>query len=146
MTKLLPICCVLVLVVHAACCSAADSSPYSGARGDAFAYGGTGYPEIDRSTDPGLVHPRKGSAIGNDMRQLSHAAAAGATPQRQQDLLAPSISNGSGHLVPSLANLSVEHAPPLPSNPFRAARKVKKPVSLRGCGSYPTSVCPANLR
>ncbi|MEX3955043.1 hypothetical protein [Trinickia sp. EG282A] len=145
MTKLLlPVCCVLV--VHAACCSAADSSPYSGAHGDAFAYGGTGYTEIDRSTNPGLVNPRKGSAIRNDMWQRRHGAAAGATPRTEQNLLAPSIPDGSRHLVPSLANLSVEHAPPMPTKPFRAARKVNKPVSLRGCGRYPTSVCPANLR
>ncbi|PMS37047.1 hypothetical protein B0G57_115119 [Trinickia symbiotica] len=144
MTKLLPVCCILV--VHAAYCFAGDSSPYSGARGDAFAYGGTGFAELDRSTNPGLVDPRTGSAIHNDMWQLGPAAAAGATSRADQDLLAPSIPDDNRHLVPSLANLSVEPAPPMSSYPFLAARKVKKRVSLRGCRSYPINVCPAKLR
>ncbi len=149
MTKLLPVCCALIL--YAAYSFGADSSPYSGAHGGAFANGNTGYSEIDRSTNPGIAGRRTGSTLQKDLWQIRHAAAAddhGLRPRAAQQAggLAYDLHERAGALSTSLAELSAQHTPPLPKKSFLAARKAKNHVSLRECSGYATNVCPANFR
>jgi hypothetical protein len=158
------------MTVYAAHTYAAGSSPDSEAWADSFAHGGTGYPEIDRSTNPGLASPDMDRALHADMRQIRRAPRtddtgfqsgsrqresgiasdsrerAGGMPVTEQDLLAPSMSNGIRNPTTSLANLSVTRSLPLSNKPFLTVRKVKKRISLRECTGYTTNVCPTKPR